>query len=225
MWRLVKPLYGSVAILMLIVSCAVWRYAGAQEIPRMPSKPAVGEKTLPQAGKKKTIKPVGATTSTPKRVLTFKNVPSTTARTNGFKANRGFGSESDYSQPGYVGDHQFVTKPPKGVVPVLRGAIGKKPPKCGALHILDAGVTARVKSCALAPRNAYAGLCRTNYATLRTQCQKLCAANNACRHWQLRPHLYEEWGCLESPPGAGVKLVPKQYCHTYEGCVCTSTLS
>jgi hypothetical protein len=226
MWRLAKPLYCSVTILMLILGSTLWQYARAQETPEKLVEPPLGEKTLPQQERKKTVKQLGGTTTvTPKKDQTFESVPSATARKEGFKKNEGFGSLSDYSQPGYVGNSGFVTRPPAGVVVVPPHAVGKKPPQCNTLHILVKGTTSVVKSCAQVPQNAYEGLCQSNQGPLRIQCGTLCKVNRACQHWQLRPHLYEEWGCLESPPKTRLKLIPHSYCETFEGCICTRTPS
>jgi hypothetical protein len=144
--------------------------------------------------------------------------PSPTAQREGWPNSPIFGDPNKYGAPGYYGDWNSRS----GVLTIATE--GPVTPMCGKPYQLEAGNTVRVANCQAAPQ--YATLCATNYAALRQRCEDFCAktANtaNPCLNWQLRPHVYEEWGCVGGrPPAGGVAVVPRQFCRTIETCTCT----
>jgi hypothetical protein len=68
----------------------------------------------------------------------------------------------------------------------------------------------------------YPKLCAEGQDLLRKDCQAYCKKIvPACLHWQVGPHVYEEWGTTVH---VGAMVVTENYCETVEMCRCTTEI-
>ena len=147
--------------------------------------------------------------------------PSPRASENGWPQYEDFGGP--HAGPGWAGNWGDVPG-----TPIDAGNVQTVPlPQCGALNVVTAGAVSGVQqpNCPGATPS-YQSLCTTGYQRVRNICMALCArtANtpNPCINWQVRPHIYEERGCLGGvTPPSTINVVWRRYCELHEGCVCT----
>ena len=128
-----------------------------------------------------------------------------------------------HAAPGWAGDWRSVP-----AVPIdLENVQTVNLPRCGAVNVVTAGDASGVQqpNCPGATPS-YQSLCDSGYQKVREICKALCARTentpNPCINWQVRPHIYEERGCLggQTPPST-ISVPWRRYCELYEGCVCT----
>ncbi len=131
--------------------------------------------------------------------------------------------QGPYASPGWAGNWDEVPANPIDSENVQTVPL----PQCGALNVITAGDASNVQppNCpGVAP--TYQSLCENGYQQVRETCKDLCKRTentpNPCVNWQVRPHIYEERGCLGGvTPPSTINVPWRRYCSLYEGCVCT----